>query len=37
MKPLILHASSAVRTAGHRRVIHIEYAAADLPFGLEWP
>lgn len=36
MRPLILHASSAARTAGHRRVIHIEYAAACLPFGLEW-
>jgi ectoine hydroxylase-related dioxygenase (phytanoyl-CoA dioxygenase family) len=36
MRPLILHASSAAGTARHRRVIHIEYAAACLPFGLEW-
>jgi hypothetical protein len=36
MRPLLLH-SSAVRTdAGHRRVIHLEYAAENLPGGLEW-
>jgi ectoine hydroxylase-related dioxygenase (phytanoyl-CoA dioxygenase family) len=34
--PLILHASAAAEAVGHRRVIHIEYAAADLPAGLEW-
>lgn len=34
--PLTLHASAASNAAGHRRVIHIEYAAADLPAGLEW-
>jgi hypothetical protein len=33
MCPLLLHASAA---AGHRRVIHIEYACDDLPVGLEW-
>ncbi|MBI2826219.1 MAG: phytanoyl-CoA dioxygenase family protein [Planctomycetia bacterium] len=36
MCPLTLHASAASQTAGHRRVIHIEYAAAELPDGLEW-
>jgi ectoine hydroxylase-related dioxygenase (phytanoyl-CoA dioxygenase family) len=36
MCPLILHASAAAESAGHRRVIHIEYAAAELPAGLEW-
>jgi hypothetical protein len=36
MCPLTLHASAAAETIGHRRVIHIEYAADDLPAGLEW-
>ena len=36
MRPLLLHASSPASSPGHRRVIHIEYAAADLPGGLEW-
>ena len=36
MCPLTLHASAASQSVGHRRVIHIEYAAADLPGGLEW-
>ena len=36
MRPLLLHASSASEVADHRRVIHIEYAANDLPGGLEW-
>jgi hypothetical protein len=36
MCPLTLHASAAAKAVGHRRVIHIEYAAADLPSGLEW-
>lgn len=34
--PLTIHASAASRMAGNRRVIHIEYAAAGLPGGLEW-
>ena len=34
--PLTLHASAPAETAAHRRVIHIEYAASDLPDGLEW-
>jgi ectoine hydroxylase-related dioxygenase (phytanoyl-CoA dioxygenase family) len=36
MRPLLLHASSPARTPVHRRVIHIEYAAGPLPFGLRW-
>jgi ectoine hydroxylase-related dioxygenase (phytanoyl-CoA dioxygenase family) len=36
MKPLLLHASSPCQSPGHRRVVHIEYAAADLPGGLQW-
>lgn len=34
--PLLLHASSASRRPEHRRVIHLEFAATDLPGGLEW-
>ena len=36
MRPLILHASSPARTPAHRRVVHLEFAAGDLPHGLEW-
>ncbi len=36
MCPLVLHASGASTSVGHRRVIHIEYADDDLPNGLEW-
>ena len=36
MRPLTLHASSESRSTGHRRVIHIEYAADELPHGLQW-
>jgi ectoine hydroxylase-related dioxygenase (phytanoyl-CoA dioxygenase family) len=36
MRPLLLRASSAARAPAHRRVIHIEYAAEELPYGLEW-
>jgi hypothetical protein len=36
MRPLLLHASSAAHVPGHRRVIHLEYAADPLPAGLEW-
>ena len=36
MCPLTLHASAASEDVGHRRVIHIEYAAAELPGGLQW-
>lgn len=34
--PLTLHASAASQAVGHRRVIHIEYAAAELPEGFKW-
>jgi hypothetical protein len=36
MRPLLLHASAPATVPGHRRVIHLEFAAADLPGGLEW-
>jgi ectoine hydroxylase-related dioxygenase (phytanoyl-CoA dioxygenase family) len=36
MRPLLLHASSAAISPSRRRVIHLEYAAAPLPGGLEW-
>jgi ectoine hydroxylase-related dioxygenase (phytanoyl-CoA dioxygenase family) len=35
-RPLILHASSPARVPAHRRVIHIEFAADELPAPLEW-
>jgi hypothetical protein len=36
MCPLTLHASSRSSAAEHRRVIHFEFAAAELPGGLRW-
>ena len=36
MRPLLIHASSASKVPGHRRVIHFDYAAVALPAGLEW-
>lgn len=36
MRPLTLHASSSATVAGHRRVIHLEYAASPLTNGLHW-
>jgi Phytanoyl-CoA dioxygenase (PhyH) len=36
MRPLLLHASASGTREGHRRVIHLEYAALALPGGLEW-
>jgi hypothetical protein len=36
MCPLTLHASARSEESGHRRVIHIEYAAEELPGGLDW-
>ena len=36
MRPLLLHASSAAAVPTNRRVIHIEFAAEDLPDGMEW-
>ena len=36
MRPLLLHASSAATNASHRRVIHFEFSALELPENLEW-
>jgi ectoine hydroxylase-related dioxygenase (phytanoyl-CoA dioxygenase family) len=36
MRPLLLHSSASGTALGHRRVIHLEYAAEALPDGLEW-
>jgi hypothetical protein len=36
MRPLLLHASSPSTSPAHRRVVHLEFAAGDLPGGLEW-
>ena len=36
MRPLLLHASSRADSPSHRRVIHLEYAAEELPLGLRW-
>ena len=36
MRPLLLHASSPSRAPGHRRVVHLDFAAVNLPAGLRW-
>jgi len=39
MRPLLLHASSTAIVPAHRRVLHLEFAAAELatlPQGLQW-
>lgn len=36
MRPLTLHASGRSVSDRHRRILHIEYAGADLPHGLHW-
>jgi hypothetical protein len=36
MRPLLLHSSSPAQNPSHRRVLHIEYAADQLPNGLRW-
>jgi ectoine hydroxylase-related dioxygenase (phytanoyl-CoA dioxygenase family) len=36
MRPLLLHASSPATLPAHRRVVHLEFAADDLPHGLDW-
>jgi ectoine hydroxylase-related dioxygenase (phytanoyl-CoA dioxygenase family) len=36
MRPLLLHSSGEARAPLHRRVVHLEYAACQLPAGLEW-
>jgi ectoine hydroxylase-related dioxygenase (phytanoyl-CoA dioxygenase family) len=35
-RPLLLHASSAAVVPSHRRVIHLEFAAEQLPEPLRW-
>lgn len=35
-RPLIVHASAPARVPKHRRVVHIEYAAQELPLPLAW-
>jgi ectoine hydroxylase-related dioxygenase (phytanoyl-CoA dioxygenase family) len=36
MRPLLLHASSVGTAPGQRRVLHLEFAAQELPAGLDW-
>lgn len=36
MRPLLLHASHSSQQPAHRRVIHLEFAAEQLPGALEW-
>jgi hypothetical protein len=36
MRPLLLHASSRATGPTRRRVVHIEYAACELPGNLSW-
>jgi len=36
MRPLLVHASSSSAKPEPRRVIHLEFAAEELPNGLEW-
>ena len=36
MRPLLLHASPSCALPKPRRVIHLEFATAELPHGLDW-
>lgn len=36
MRPLLLHSSGKASTLGHRRVLHFEFAACELPEPLQW-
>ena len=36
MHSLLLHASSPSASPAHRRILHIDFAATELPGGLEW-
>jgi ectoine hydroxylase-related dioxygenase (phytanoyl-CoA dioxygenase family) len=36
MRPLLLHSSLRSENPTHRRVLHLEFAAHDLPNGLKW-
>jgi ectoine hydroxylase-related dioxygenase (phytanoyl-CoA dioxygenase family) len=35
-RPLLLHASSVATVVAHRRVVHFDFAAEELPSPLEW-
>jgi len=36
MRPLILHSSPLATKPSNRRVVHLEFAAAELPHGAKW-
>lgn len=36
MRPLLLHSSSSAKIPSSRRVVHLEFAADELPNGVEW-
>jgi ectoine hydroxylase-related dioxygenase (phytanoyl-CoA dioxygenase family) len=36
MRPLLLHASNRSTSPRPRRVVHLEFASAELPSGLRW-
>ena len=36
MRPLLLHASHPSSVPGHRRVIHLDFAAVQLPLPMRW-
>jgi ectoine hydroxylase-related dioxygenase (phytanoyl-CoA dioxygenase family) len=36
MRPLLLHSSHRATKPSNRRVVHLEFAAADLPHGAKW-
>jgi ectoine hydroxylase-related dioxygenase (phytanoyl-CoA dioxygenase family) len=36
MRPLVVHSSSAGTSPKHRRVIHFEFSAENLPNNLDW-
>jgi ectoine hydroxylase-related dioxygenase (phytanoyl-CoA dioxygenase family) len=36
MRPLLLHASSPSHVPEHRRVVHLDFAAVELPGGMKW-
>lgn len=36
MRPLLLHSSPSTRVPNRRRVVHLEFAADELPNGIDW-
>jgi ectoine hydroxylase-related dioxygenase (phytanoyl-CoA dioxygenase family) len=36
MRPLLLHSSPPAKTPSNRRVVHLEFAAEELPYGAKW-